>query len=55
MAPRALDFRTQLYDAGLSARRINLILLVLKMIQKAGGYPILGVKKLREEKADGLD
>ena len=49
---RALDFRTQLYDAGLSARRINLILLVLKMILKAARYPLVGVKKLREEKTD---
>lgn len=49
---RALDFRTQLYDAGLSARRINLILLVLKMVLKAARYPLTGVKKLREEKTD---
>jgi integrase len=49
-AQRALDFRTKLYDAGLSARRINLILLVLKMILKAARYPLAGVKKLREEK-----
>jgi integrase len=48
----ALELRTQLYDAGLSARRINLILLVMKMIQKAARYPLVGVKKLREEKAD---
>ena len=47
--PRALDFRTKLYDAGLSPRRINLILLVLKMIQKAARYPLIGVKMLREE------
>ena len=37
---------------GRSARRINTILLVLKMIQKAAGYPLVGVKKLREEKAE---
>lgn len=49
---RALDCRTELYDAGLSARRINLILLVLKMILKAARYPLIGVKKLREEKTD---
>jgi integrase len=49
---RALDLRTQLYDAGLSARRINLILLVLKMIQKAARYPLVGVKMLREEKTE---
>ena len=49
---RALDFRTRLYDVGLSPRRINLILLVLKMILKAARYPLIGVKKLREEKAD---
>jgi integrase len=47
-----LDLRTKLYDTGLSARRINTILLVLKMIQKAARYPMIGVKKLREEKAD---
>lgn len=51
-AQRALDFRTKLYDAGLSARRINLILLVLKMILKAARYPLTGVKKLREEKTE---
>lgn len=51
-AQRALDFRTTLYDVGLSARRINLILLVLKMILKAARYPLTGVKKLREEKAE---
>ncbi len=49
---RALDLRTKLYDAGLSARRINLILLVLKMIQKAARYPLVGVKMLREEKTE---
>ena len=49
---RALDFRTKLYDAGLSARRINLILLVLKMIQKAARYPLVGVKMLREEQTE---
>jgi len=49
---RALDFRTTLYDAGLSSRRINLILLVLKMILKAARYPLSGVKKLREEKTE---
>jgi len=49
---RALDFRTKLYDAGLSPRRINLILLVLKMILKAARYPLIGIKKLREEKTD---
>lgn len=49
---RALDLRTKLYDAGLSARRINLILIVLKMIQKAARYPLLGVKMLREEKTE---
>lgn len=49
---RALDFRTKLYDAGLSARRINCILLVLKMILKAARYPLSGVKQLREEKTD---
>jgi len=49
---RALDFRTKLYDSGLSARRINLILLVLKMIQKAARYPLVGVKMLREEKTE---
>lgn len=51
-AQTALEFRTKLYDTGLSARRINTILLVLKMIQKAARYPLIGVKKLREEKAD---
>jgi integrase len=49
---RALDLRTKLYDAGLSPRRINLILLVLKMIQKAGRYPLVGVKMLREDKTE---
>jgi len=49
---RALDLRTKLYDAGLSARRINLILLVLKMLQKAARYPLVGVKMLREEKTE---
>lgn len=48
----ALDLRTKLHDKELSARRINQILLVLKMIQKAARYPVIGVKKLREEKAD---
>jgi len=51
-AQRALDFRTQLYDAGLSARRINLVLLVLKMILKAARFPLIGVKKLREEQSE---
>lgn len=49
---RALDFRTKLYDAELSSRRINMILLVLKMILKAARYPLSGVKQLREEKTD---
>lgn len=49
---RALDLRTKLYDAGRSARRINLILIVLKMIQKAARYPLVGVKMLREEKTE---
>jgi integrase len=47
-----LDFRTRLYDAALSPRRINLILLVLKMILKAAGYPVTDVKQLRVEKSD---
>lgn len=56
---RALQFRTALQDAGLSSRRINLILLVLKMIVRAARQrkwiredPLSEVKKLREEKAD---
>ena len=32
--------------------RINLILIVLKMIQKAARYPLIGVKMLREAKAE---
>ena len=49
---RGLDFRTRLYDAGLSVRRINLVLLVLKMILKAANYPLVEVKQLREEKTE---
>lgn len=51
-AKTGLDFRTRLYDAGLSPRRINLILLVLKMILKAAGYSVTDVKQLRVEKSD---
>lgn len=59
VASRVLQFRTQLLDGGLSPRRINLILLVLKMILKAARRrrllhedPLIEVKKLQEPKAE---
>src|SRR5439155_3013657 len=59
--PRVRELLTQMQDAGLSARRINFVLLVLRMIVGAainrrprllGENPLTGIRPLRESRAE---